>query len=170
MAIKEKKIKKLTKQSELNSYFKRAMDDPHTRVEYIRKGRGFQPRQKIGVMIACIDPLDDSKVIIGFSLCHQRWDVFDHTDFGMFAEKDFGKVIAHRRAMKYRDKVEYYVYSEKLEENFKETVYIPYTVHESLVKFIYDSYKYYKDKDFPLWVEGYYPREDDKVEVEPETA
>ena len=169
MAINEKKVKKLTKQSELNSYFQKALDDPHTRIEYIRKGRGFQPRQKIGVMIACIDPLDENKVIVGFSLCH-RWDTFDHTDFGIYKEKDFGKLIAHRRAMKNRDKVEYYVYSENLEENFKETVYIPYTVHEHLVKFIYDSYKYYKDKEFPLWVEGYYPREEDKVEVEPETA
>ena len=157
----EKKAKRKETQTVLYSYFENAMNDKHTRVEFIRRSK-----QKVGVMFACLDPLDpDEKVIIGFSLCHARYDEFDYINFGIVKQKDIGKKIAHRRAMKFRDCVEYYVYDKPLEENLNETVYIPATVNAALVKFIYDCYKYYKDKTFPLWIEEYFPREDDKVEV-----
>ena len=166
----EKKAKRKETQTVLDSYFENAMNDKHTRVEFIRRSK-----QKVGVMFACLDPLDpDEKVIIGFSLCHSRYDEFDHINFGIVKQKDIGKKIAHRRAMKFRDCVEYYVYDKPLEENLNETVYIPATVNAALVKFIYDCYKYYKDKTFPLWIEGYFPRdiaekpevtEDEKAEV-----
>lgn len=147
----KKKAKRKEHQSVLDSYFENALNDPHTRVEYIRKSN-----QKVGVMIACVDPLDPERVIIGFSLCHIGYDEFDHINFGLVKEKNFGKKLAHRRAMKYKDCVEYIVYDKRLEENFKETVYIPATVNESLIKFIYDCYKYYKDKTFPVWVVEYF--------------
>lgn len=149
----EKKAKRQLLQAELDAYFENALRDKHTRVEFIRRSN-----QKVGVMIACIDPLDPDKAIIGFSLCHSRYDEFDHINFGLVKQKDIGKKIAHRRAIKYADYVEAVVYDKKLEENFTETVYIPASVNEALVKFVYDSYKYYKDKEFPVWVENYFPR------------
>jgi len=156
--IKEKKIEKLMKESELNFYFEEALKHPHSRIEFIRLGRGNQPRQKKGVMFSAIDPIDNERVIVGFSLCHLNYDDFDAINFGVKKEKDFGKKVAYRRALKWRDDVEGLVYSEKLEEKLLGTVYIPQTVHESLVKFIQGCYKYYKDKIFPVWVENYFPK------------
>lgn len=167
--VKESKVEKLTREQELNFQFDQALNDPHTRIEFIRKGKGSQPRQKIGVMIACIDPMDEDKAIIGFSLCHAQLDDFDFINWGFHEKKNHGKKIAHRRAIKWCDCVESFIYSKKLEENFRETVYIPQTVHESLANFVFNCYKYYRDKEFPTWVENYFPKEDAK-EVETETA
>lgn len=156
--ISEKKIERLSKESELNFYFEEALNHPHSRIEFIRKGKGNQPRQKKGVMIAAIDPMDNERVIIGFSLCHLQFDDFDAINWGMKKEKDFGKKVAFRRALKWKDRVEALVYSDKKEENLDTTVYIPQTVHESLAKFVQGCYKYYKDKIFPVWVENYFPK------------
>ena len=151
----EKKAKRQLLQAELDAHFENALRDPHTRVEFIRKSK-----QKVGVMLACIDPLNPEKVIIGFSLCHTRYDEFDHINFGMVKQKDIGKKIAHRRAIKYGDYVEALVYDQKLAENLTGTVYVPASVNLALVKFVYDCYKYYKDKEFPVWVESFFPKED----------
>jgi hypothetical protein len=156
--IKEKKIGKIKTESELNFYFDNAMEDPHTRMEFIRKGRGEQPRQKVGVMIACQDPIDPYRVIIGFSLCHLDYDDFDKINFGILEAKNFGKKVAHRRAMKFRGMGKFTIYSEKIDK-ISGVVYIPQTVHESLANFMFGCYKYYKDKDFPAWVLDYFPRE-----------
>lgn len=156
--MNEKKTNRLTEESQLNSYFMEALvDDKRTRVEFIRKGKG----QKVGVMIACVDPLNPKKVLIGFSLCHTKWDSFDHINFGMVEQKNIGKKIAHRRAMKYRDYQDAVVYDDSLGDQ-EGIVYIPASVNIPLVKFMYDSYKYYKDKEFPLWVENHFPKEDVK--------
>jgi hypothetical protein len=151
----EKKAKRQLLQVELDAHFENALRDKHTRVEFIRRSN-----QKIGVMIACINPLDPDKVIIGFSLCHSRYDEFDHINFGLVKKKNIGKKIAHRRAIKYEDYAEALVYDQKLEENLDGTVYIPASVDQALVKFVYDCYKYYKDKEFPVWVESYFPKEE----------
>lgn len=152
MNIKESKIEKLSKESELNFYFEQALKHPHTRVEFIRK-----KRQKIGVMIAALDPTDITKVIVGFSLCHKKYDEFDHLNFGTIEKKDFGKVVAFRRALKFKDKEESFIYSIPLETRRSDVVYIPQTVHESLASFVFGCYKYYKNKDFPIWVSEYFP-------------
>lgn len=163
--IKEAKIKKLSKESELNFYFEEALKDPHTRIEFIRKGRGDTPRQKVGVMISCIDPIEPSKVIIGFTLCNLKYDDFDYVNWGIQEAKDFGKKVAHRRAFKNRDKSGWHVYCCPKKDIEIETaldvdqiVYIPQSVHESLQAFVFNSYKYYKDKSFPVWVENYFPK------------
>lgn len=158
--IKEKKIEKLSKESELNFYFEEALKDPHTRIEFIRKGRGNTPRQKVGVMISCIDPIEPNKVIIGFTLCNLKYDDFDYVNWGIQEAKDFGKKVAHRRALKNRDRTGYHVYCCPKEEllDVNDVVYIPQSVHESLSSFVFNCYKYYKDKDFPVWVKNYFPK------------
>ena len=155
----EKKVEKLSKESELNFYFEEAMNSPHTRLEYIRKVRKTEPktRTKIGVMLACIDPTNANKVIVGFSLCNIPLDEFDKLDCGMIPKKDFGKMLAHRRAMKYSELSNFMVYSIPLDVKSPGTVYIPQTVHESLEGFVIGTYKYYKDKEFPTWVTRAYP-------------
>jgi hypothetical protein len=153
--ILQTKIKK-RRETELNFYFEEALKHPHSRIEFIRHDKGKQPRQKRGVMFSAIDPTDIKKVIVGFSLCHVRFDDFDKINWGTVKQKDFGKKVAYRRALKWKDRVEALVYSEKLEENFPTTVYIPQTVHKSLAKFVQGCYKYYKNKIFPVWVDHYF--------------
>jgi hypothetical protein len=160
MMIKKQKVEKLQTESELNFYFQEALTNPHTRIEFIRKGRGATPRLKVGVMISCIDPIDKDKVIVGFTLCNLKYDDFDKVNWGIQDAKDFGKKVAHRRAMKYKDHAYFEVYSERIvEEKDSSVVYIPQTVHESLANFVFGTYKYYKGKSFPAWVENYFPKE-----------
>ncbi len=153
----EKKAKRKLQQSVLDDFFQRAMEDKHTRVEFIRRSK-----QKVGVMVASIDPWNPEKVVMGFSLCHARYDTFDHINFGLVKQKDIGKKIAHRRAIKYREYQEAVVYDQKLEDDLPGIVYIPASVNLALVKFVYDCYKYYSDKEFPVWVENYFPKEEVK--------
>ncbi len=164
----DRKLKKMENTMELNHYFEEALKHPHTRLEYIRKGKGkTKPKQKQGVMIACIDPIDNDKVIIGFSLCHlgEDYDKFDYLNCGLERKTDFGKMVAHRRAMKYATSGNAMIYGWPLDVKAPGTVYIPQTVHENLEKFVLGAYKYYKDKEFPAWVLRIYPK---PVEEKPE--
>jgi hypothetical protein len=99
-------------------------------------------------MISCKHPTIDNHVIIGFSLCHLFFDWFD---------RDFGKELAFKRAMKYSDATRFSVYSFELDEKRKDTVYIPQTVDEQLKDFVEAAYKYYKGASFPPWVVKAYP-------------
>lgn len=160
--MNEKKEQRLSKEAELNFFFEEAMDHRHTRIQFIRKERKEKgkvvSREKIGVMVACISPTDINKVIIGFSLCHGMMDTFDRLDLGAIRCPDFGKLLAHRRAMKYADKTNVFVHTIKVDERKTDTVYIPQTVHEHLEGFISNLYKYYKDKQFPAWALKYAPK------------
>jgi len=157
------KVKKEAKQEEKviqEFHFEQILNDKHTRIEYIRKDRGHQPRMKIGVMMACIDPMNTNNVLIGFSLCHGEYDDFDKINFGETPVKNFGKLVAFKRALKWRDLNSHIVYDKKLKERSSEIVYIPATVHNSLAKFVLSAYYYYNknnDKKFPMWVLDYFP-------------
>ena len=104
--------------------------------------------------------MDVNQVIIGFSLCHGVMDDFDYLDMGMIKRENFGKKLAHRRAVKYADKEKFFVHSIKIEDEDRrsDTVYIPQTVHEQLYPFMINLYKYYKDKLFPTWALEYAPQ------------
>lgn len=155
------KVKKEEKQQQnviRELLFDQMIEDTHTRIEFIRKDRGHQPRRKIGVMLACVDPMNPNKVIIGFSLCHDEYDEFNKINFGETPIKDFGKLVAFKRAMKWRDLDLHCVYDKKLDMRSSEIVYIPATVHNSLAKFVLSAYYYYKDKTFPKWILDYFPK------------
>jgi hypothetical protein len=146
MTKKEKKKEKLSKEATLNLFCEEALKDPHTRIEYIKRGKKIP--EKRGVMISCKHPTIENHVIIGFSLCYLQWDWFD---------RDFGKEIAFKRAMKYSDFTRFIVYSFEIDEKKKDTVYIPQTVDERLQAFVEAAYKYYKDASFPAWIVNAYP-------------
>lgn len=139
MPTKEKKLVKLGKEAELDAFCEDAFEDPHTRVEFIRK----KDRTKRGVMISCKHPTIIDHVIIGFSLCNLEYD---------FHEGDFGKGVAFFRAMKYSNLHSFIVNSIHLDNKHTDRVYIPQTVFDKLVPFVQAAYKYYKECSFPPWV------------------
>jgi len=118
-----------------------------------------------GIMVAYTNGEDDL-VRIGFSMCHPT-DKWDHVE-GVYTP-GFGKWIATRRGEKWISKkyavnnrelvykkLQYHMSDEiinKLNEELKDCIIIPDSMHESLINFIVRCKKYYKDKKFPLWAE-----------------
>lgn len=139
------------------------------KIEYIRKN-GRRKGRKKGVLWCGIDPDDDKTVILGFTLCHAV-DRFDYP--GGNREEGFGKDLANIRAEKYRFHTDYFVQktftegeivdsvvqadAEKIWQYVnpqpKQIVEIPPSVMVRLKTFIERCKTYYKDKEFPVWVE-----------------
>lgn len=134
------------------------------RIEYLRKNGRKQGRKK-GVMWCGVDPDDENKVMVGFSIC-SALDKFDWVSDRY--EPGFGLELAQVRADKWKDKDEYFVqlsypepelYSDDVSimkyvnPNTKEILEIPPSIVKRLKTFIVRCKKYYKDKDFPVWVE-----------------
>jgi hypothetical protein len=135
------------------------------RLEYIRKN-GRTKGKKKGVVWCGIDPDDDQSVIVGFALCHGI-DKFDYLDGQR--EEGFGLSLAKSRAEKFRFHTDYFVQKTFTEKEFndnleyciegyiinsdpKSIVEIPPSVIVRLKPFIERCKKYYKDKEFPVWV------------------
>ncbi len=134
------------------------------RIEYIRKN-GRQKGRKKGVLFCGIDPDDNQSVILGFSLCHSI-DRFDY----IAGQKSpgFGLETAKLRAEKWRFHTEYFVQRTFTEADInnedlelmviinpdpKQVVEIPPSVMVRMKSFIERCKKYYKDKDFPAWIQ-----------------
>lgn len=135
------------------------------RIEYIRKS-GRRKGHKKGVLFCGVDPDDSNSVIMGFTLCHSI-DRFDYINGQMF--KGFGVDTAKQRAEKWKFHVEYFVqktYTELdidnedvalmfiVNDNPQEIVEIPPSVMVRLKTFIERCRKYYKDKEFPVWIQN----------------
>ena len=134
------------------------------RIEYIRKN-GRKKGRKKGVMWCGIDPESSDSVILGFSLCNSL-DKFDWID-GKHTP-GFGLKLAKLRGEKWVDHTDYFVqasftepmlYDDEskllkiLNPNSRLVVEIPPSIIDRLRTFIKRCKKYYKDKDFPLWVD-----------------
>jgi len=152
MPTKESKAEKRLREEILEDQFLDALNDPHTRIEYLRK----KDRSKQGVMISCKHPDDEDFTIFGFSMCHLGLDVFNKVD-SRIDRKDFGKMIAFKRAMKYCEVSDFMVYSISIDDKKTDRVYIPQTVADKMDKFVQSAYKYYKDCEFPAWVLNAFP-------------
>jgi len=147
------------------------------RIEYLRKN-GRRKGKKKGVLFCGIDPDDANSVILGFSVCN----VIDRFDYiNGQSEPGFGLNLAKVRAEKWKLHTDYFVQNSFTEEelygsniddltdddedrfsflvlienpNPQEIVEIPPSVLKRLKIFIERCKKYYKDKDFPEWVEN----------------
>ncbi len=133
------------------------------RIEYIRKN-GRQKGRKKGVLFCGIDPDDPQSVIMGFSLCHSV-DRFDYISGQRMP--GFGLDTAKLRAEKWRFHNAYFVQKSFPEAELidgdglykfvnpdsKQVVEVPPSVMVRLRTFIERCRKYYKDKDFPAWIE-----------------
>lgn len=155
----------------------------YERIEYLRKNdrirtnpdtgkRGMVSKgEKRGVIVCMVDPEDNDSVIFGFSLCNPV-DRFDYIKG--IKEEGFGLELAKIRAEKWRDHIAYFIQhsftdaiwtttEEEIYEdcecdliknpNPKEIVEIPPSIVLRLKTFIERCRRYYKDKNFPAWVE-----------------
>ena len=147
------------------------------RVEYIRKNGRSNGRKK-GVLWCGVDPDDGKSVIMGFSLCHSI-DRFDYIKD--MREPGFGLNTAKLRAEKWRFHTGYFIQKTLTEDQIdsiddasavynedgkmilpkiiknpepKCFVEIPPSVMIRLKLFIERCKKYYKDKEFPAWVQN----------------
>ena len=140
------------------------------RLEYIRKN-GRRKGRKKGVLFCGIDPDDSKSVVIGFTLCH----AIDKFDYISGQRQDgFGRDTAKLRADKWKFHTDYFVQRTFTEDEIIQaeeggddsidlmvyenpdsitTIEIPPSVMVRLKSFIERCKKYYKDKDFPLWIE-----------------
>ena len=131
------------------------------RIEYIRKN-GRRKGRKKGVLFCGIDPDDDQSVIIGFTLCHAI-DRFDYIKDQRV--EGFGLETAKLRADKWKFHTDYFVQKTFTEDELEDEVFmyknpdnqsiveVPPSVMVRLKTFIERCRKYYKDKDFPMWIQ-----------------
>jgi len=147
------------------------------RIEYIRKNDRFKlvdgvkkmvsKGEKKGVLYCGVDPNDPNSVLVGFSLCNSL-DEFDRI-MGT-PNKGFGLKMANSRAEKWRFHDDYFIQKSWPEDVFyddevnlmaivnpnpQQVVEIPPSVTPRLKIFIQRCRKYYKDKEFPTWIEKF---------------
>ena len=120
--------------------------------EFIENEDGSIKRSKghrRGVLLAFVDPDDDTKVSIGYSLCHK----FDRFDYRMgFHLEGLGSWYAFNKAGKHRDSKSFIISTSPKHKQLPKTVVkIPQTLEKVLKSFIYRCSKYYKDKELPKW-------------------
>jgi hypothetical protein len=136
------------------------------KIEYIRKN-GRRKGHKKGVLFCGIDPDDDQSVVIGFTLCNSL-DRFDYIKNQRV--EGFGLETAKLRADKWKFHTDYFVQETFTEEELfhaeegdldlmvyenpdhSSVIEIPPSVMRRLKSFIIRCERYYKDKEFPLWV------------------
>lgn len=138
------------------------------RIEYVRKNRRSKGKKR-GVLFCGVHPQDAQSVIVGFSLCNSI-DRFDYVDG--IRIPGFGLAIAKKRALKWSDYTDYFIQNSFTEgmindeftdlilyinsdpENIQ-VVEIPPSIVDRLKTFIERCKRYYKDKEFPVWVENF---------------
>lgn len=102
-----------------------------------------------GVLLAFVDPNDEEKVCIGYSVCHKN-DQFDYRK-GMRIE-GLGTFYALNKADKHRDTSSWVISTTKEHRQLPKTIIkIPQTISDQLQHFIYRCSCYYKDKELPPW-------------------
>ena len=107
------------------------------KLEKSRSGKHVFGKKKIGMLVAGIHPEEKDKVVVGFSLCHKKYDQFDKIGFKKVP--GHGKHMAAIRAVRWND---------------AEYIDIPPSIHDDLCKFVERCKKYYKDKDLVTWVDN----------------
>lgn len=136
------------------------------RIEYVRKN-GKRKGIKRGVLYCGLHPNDNQSVVVGFSLCN-KLDKFDY--IGGERKPGFGLNLARIRAEKWSNHINFFVQNSWGEDiiydtedplnfiinpNPSEIVEIPPSIEDALKVFIDRCRKYYKDKDFPVWVKNF---------------
>jgi hypothetical protein len=104
---------------------------------------------KKGVFLAYPDVTDDSKIAIGFSLCHRR-DRFDFKN--RMKMPGLGIWYAFGKAEKYRNSDRVVISSDKNAKQLpRDIVKVPQSMVEDMQKFIRRCRKFYKGKELPKW-------------------
>lgn len=93
-------------------------------------------------MTAFINPENPDNVVIGYSMCHSKFDEYDYlpvNDCTVIRTEGHGKNMAEKRAIKWAGENE---------------LVVAFSVRKKLDKFIARCKKYYKDKQFPAWIDN----------------
>lgn len=102
-----------------------------------------------GVLLAFVCPADETKVAIGYSVCHKN-DRFDYRR-GSHIE-GLGTFYALHKADKHIETTRFMISTSPDHRQLPKTVIkIPQTIARDFQNFIYRCSKYYKDKVFPQW-------------------
>lgn len=150
-------------------------------IEYIRKNNGmlvkvgenkkgkfiFEKRNmgpKIGVLWCGINPADNEKVMIGFSLCN-KIDRFNYKPDGNRLKKypAYGIVLARKKACYVNNHADCFIQATQTENSDylivnpdpNKIVEIPPSIVKKLTSFVERCKRYYKDKQFPTWVKKF---------------
>lgn len=98
--------------------------------------------KKRGVILATLNPKDPSKVIVGWSMSHKKFDRFD---------KERGIYTALGRALAWADDVRYLT-KESRDEAYP--TFIPSSMMNDFVLFVTRIANYYKGCEMPQWVDS----------------
>jgi hypothetical protein len=102
-----------------------------------------------GVLMAFLDPDDEEKVCIGYSVCHKN-DRFDYRKGNHIP--GLGIFYALNKAKKHRDTTLYIVSTRKEDRQVsKSFIKIPQSIVSDLQAFIHVCNSYYKDRKLPEW-------------------
>lgn len=113
-----------------------------------------------GVLIAQVDPNDETKVLIGYSVCCKK-DVFNF-EFGktlamkrsekMSTKKNvFWTMFSHEMIAKFNNAKRKYAAEKKIIYVEPNAVYIPSSIKHDMIEFCVRCFKYYKGKNLPEW-------------------
>jgi hypothetical protein len=116
-------------------------------IEYIRKGSKKSKKKvhpKRGVMLSYAA---EGKVLIGFSLCHSKFDRYDFIKEMRVPHHGFK--IALERATTWVDKENFTI--KGTPGSFPHYVVVPESIRKKVHKFITRTTQYYSDKTMPIW-------------------
>jgi hypothetical protein len=120
-------------------------------IEYIKKGSKKSKKKihlKRGVMLSYAA---EGKVLIGFSLCHSKFDRFDFIKEMRVPHHGFK--IALERATKWEDQERFII--KGTSGTISNHVVVPQSIQKNLHKFITRTIQYYRDKKIPSWALGF---------------
>lgn len=106
------------------------------------QGSVFCRGKKRGVMIATLHPKNHSQVIIGWSMCHKKYDRFDH-ERGIYTA--LGRALAWSNEIRYSTK--------EASDNAFPT-FIPSSMMNDFTIFVTRIARYYKDCVMPEWADS----------------
>jgi len=107
------------------------------KLEKSRSGKHVFGKKKVGMLVAGVHPEEKNKVVVGYSLCHKKYDEFDKIGFKRVP--GHGRAMAVTRAVRWNNA--YYVN-------------VPPSIHGDFFKFVERCKKYYKDKELVPWIEN----------------
>lgn len=121
---------------DLNAVIDRPIVQKIYKCKKSKSGNTTFSRKQIGVMVAGVSPIDDTTVLIGYSLCHRN-DKYNQP--GGNKVPNFDKLIAVQRAIKWNDP-------------HNEVPEVPFSLRKPLGKFVSRCRTYYKDKALTQWL------------------
>jgi hypothetical protein len=127
-------------------------------VQYIRKGK--KKRRNIGVLFAGVLKKEPENVVVGFSLCKEKFDKYnmapltDKKPQKMIHVPGLGLKMAQANAIRWKEKSFVFTSMSPDQPPFHAFVKVPKSILDLYKVFVGRVQRYYRDKKFPAWVEA----------------